>query len=139
MNAEELAHLVEDIVQTWPTGVRGRIWTQSLADLEHDAARGVYEHLRDHDEKPPTPARFHAIYHSITPEYGWQHSDDTIHVVPIHIGRQIAWQSYNEECMRAGRKPDPDWFKAVLASFARARARHPAAHVVDTSPTERQR
>jgi hypothetical protein len=54
------------------------------------------------------------------------------------VQRPLAWQAYNEECMRAGRRPNPHWFDKwmTVVGVERARARHPAAHGVDTSPTE---
>lgn len=68
MNAQQLAHLVEAMIATWPAGPRARIWTATLTDLDadYDIALGVYEHLRDHDEKAPTPGRFVAVYESVT-------------------------------------------------------------------------
>jgi hypothetical protein len=69
MNADQLAKLVADLVATWPTGVRGRIWTRELGALELDAtrARAVYQRLTDLDDRPPSVARFRAVYDSLAP------------------------------------------------------------------------
>lgn len=65
MNAEQCGHLVELIVQTWPHGPRGRIWTDALGDLEHTHALAVYRQLRNADETAPTIARFLRIYRDV--------------------------------------------------------------------------
>lgn len=88
MTPEQTAHLVERIVQTWPAGPRGRIWTEALSELEHVTALGVYEYLRDHDERPPSIARFLETYRSVTPDYGWQTPDDT--GPPVSLAEHLA-------------------------------------------------
>lgn len=98
MNAEQLAHLVEDIVQTWPTGVRGRIWTAQLAHLDHDVASGVYEHLATHDEKPPSVARFLAIAASTQPELGFDRPADTGE--PISLNEYLRRHPEDTELLR---------------------------------------
>ena len=107
MNSAELAHLVERIVQTWPTGPRGRIWTEALASLDHEVALGVYEHLRDHDEKAPSVARFLAIAASTQPQLGFDRPADT--------GEPISLDEYLR------RHPDD--------ALDQWRARHPSARV----------
>ena len=62
MTRDEAARLVNLITSTWPTGVRGHVWTDVLADLEHQLARDAYLHLRDTSEKPPPVAQFQAAY-----------------------------------------------------------------------------
>lgn len=65
MTPNEAAHLVERIVQTWPTGTRGRIWTETLEPLDAGRAGTAYVRLRGEAENPPSPARFLAVYRSL--------------------------------------------------------------------------
>ena len=100
MNSSDLAHLVEHIIATWPTGPRGFIWTEALADLEHPVALGIYEYLRDHDERPPSVSRFLAVYHSTTPDYGWQ--------PPVDSGPSIGLDEYFARVRVRVERGDPD-------------------------------
>lgn len=67
MNAADAAHLVERIVQTWPSGPRGRIWTEAFADLDAGTAGSAYVRMRnDHDsDRPPSIGQFMAMYRSL--------------------------------------------------------------------------
>jgi len=65
MTPTETAHLVERIVQTWPTGPRGRIWTEALEPLDAGRAGTAYARLRASEEHPPSIARFMAVYRSL--------------------------------------------------------------------------
>ena len=62
MTRDECARLVNLIVSTWPSGVKGHVWTDTLGDLEYDIARTAYLKLRDEAERPPPVARFVAVY-----------------------------------------------------------------------------
>jgi hypothetical protein len=128
MTPAQTAHLVEQIVGTWPTGVRGFVWTKRLADLDYTPALGVYEYLADHDERPPTIARFLALYWANTPDYGWQPPDDSGPIVPPHLGRQIAYQAYVNECHRLGRTPNHQHFLNVINATIK---RHPSSATIE--------
>lgn len=67
MNTQECASLVERIIQTWPTGPRGRIWTELLTDLEPGTAGTAYIRLRNEHqgEKPPSTGTFMRTYRSL--------------------------------------------------------------------------
>lgn len=68
MNQTETAHLVERIIQTWPTGPKGRIWTEVLNELpDTERANIAYIKLRAESEHAPTCARFLAMYHATAP------------------------------------------------------------------------
>lgn len=72
MNQAETAHLVERIVQTWPNGPKGRIWTEALSELPDPGRAGTaYVRLRNECEHPPTIARFLAVYRSLDTYTGW--------------------------------------------------------------------
>lgn len=76
MTPSETAHLVERIVQTWPTGPRGRIWTETLEDLDAGRAGTAYVRLRNECEQPPSPGRFMAVYRSLdTERHEWHRPD----------------------------------------------------------------
>lgn len=64
MTPDNVARIVNQIVSTWPAGVKGHVWTDVLASLEYDLARRAYIELREHEERPPTVARFLASYHA---------------------------------------------------------------------------
>jgi len=62
MNGNDTAMLVNLIVATWPTGPKGYIWTDVLAELDHGPALEAYRNLRDDSERAPSVARFKAEY-----------------------------------------------------------------------------
>lgn len=66
MTPAETAHLVDKIVQTWPTGPKGRIWTEVLGPLEARPADAAYRQLRDTETRPPTVGRFLEEYRHLT-------------------------------------------------------------------------
>jgi hypothetical protein len=117
MNAEDCAAIVNRITSTWPTGPRGFIWTEQLANLDHDPALRTYRQLARTDEHPPTIARFHAAYRAnTTPASGIPPSPDTGAVIPPHVGKRVAWQAYVAECRGAGREPNRGWFNECLGA-----------------------
>jgi hypothetical protein len=63
MHRDDCARLVNLVVSTWPSGVKGHVWTEALIGYDYDLARAAYVDLRDSDEKPPSVARFIAAYH----------------------------------------------------------------------------
>lgn len=63
MNHEEARGLAHLIIDTWPAFViKAHVWCEALAELDHAEAVETYEYLRDHDEKPPSVARFLALH-----------------------------------------------------------------------------
>jgi len=64
VNAAETARLVNLLISTWPAGVKGYVWTDTLGPLDHDPALAAYLELREHDERPPSVARYLAAYHA---------------------------------------------------------------------------
>lgn len=59
MTDAEIADVVNLLVSTWPGGPKGHIWTTLLRDRNPSpgVARAAYAHLRDEDQRPPSPAR----------------------------------------------------------------------------------
>lgn len=66
MNASSTAQLVNLMISTWPIGVRGHVWTETIHPLDFDHAHAAYIALRDTEERPPSVARFMAAYHAQT-------------------------------------------------------------------------
>jgi hypothetical protein len=66
MNPNDTARLVNLLISTWPAGVKGHIWTDTLGPLDLEHAHATYRGLRDHDERAPSVARFLAAYHQHT-------------------------------------------------------------------------
>jgi len=62
MNPNDCARLVNLLVSTWPSGVKGHVWTDTLGALDYDPARSAYVSLRDSEERPPSVARYLAAY-----------------------------------------------------------------------------
>lgn len=114
MTNEQAKRLAHRIIDTWPGHViKAHVWTEVLTDLDYNVALGVYEHLRDTDERPPPIARFRAIYRTVTPDYGWQEPADTGPIIDPAIGRQVARRAYIEDCLAHGRTPNLVWFDYV--------------------------
>jgi hypothetical protein len=117
MNAEDCAHLVNDIISTWPTGPRGHVWTEQLRSLDINPARRTYNQLARTDEHPPSVARFYATYRAIsTPTPNTPTTPDTGPVIPPHTGRRVAWQAYVAECRGQGREPNRTWFNDTIGA-----------------------
>ena len=62
MTRDECAGLVNLLVSTWPTGVRGHVWTDTLNELDHASALATYRALRDRCDRAPSIAQFLADY-----------------------------------------------------------------------------
>jgi len=105
MTPDERAHLVNDIISTWPAGARAHVWTTMLTDhdITQPVARGVYEHLRDHAERPPTPGQFLELCRATTPSYGWTRPDDT--GPPISLAEYLA--RHDDAALRRTRDRHP--------------------------------
>lgn len=58
VSPDDCARLVNRITATWPTGVRGVIWTDVLRDLDYTTAREAYVRLRDTHDRPPSVKAF---------------------------------------------------------------------------------
>ena len=118
MTNEEARRLALRIIDTWPGHViKAYVWTEALTDLDHTTALGVYEYLRDRDERAPNIARFLAIYNNVNPSYGWPVPANTGEVITPHTGRQIARLAYAEECARQGRAPNWGWVDKILGNI----------------------
>jgi hypothetical protein len=66
MTGEELARLVNRLTATWPSGVRGHIWTTELAHLDAGPAHRTCDQLARSDDRPPSVARFLDVYRATT-------------------------------------------------------------------------
>jgi hypothetical protein len=64
MIESDRARLVNLLTSTWPAGVKGYVWTDTLGPLDHALAHSAYVELRDHEDRPPSVARFVAAYHA---------------------------------------------------------------------------
>jgi len=62
MTRDDTATLVNLLVSTWPTGVRGHVWTDTLSELDHTPALATYRALRDRSDRAPSVAQFLADY-----------------------------------------------------------------------------
>jgi len=58
---DECARVVNLLISTWPTGVRGYVWTDALGSLRYDMALATYRTLRD-SERTCTVAHFQHAY-----------------------------------------------------------------------------
>ena len=91
MNASDTARIVNLIVSTWPSGVKGHVWTDTIGTLEQARAHDAYRELRDTEERPPSVARFLAKYHALSTDPGANRVHcalcDGTGTVPVHTDR----------------------------------------------------
>lgn len=64
MIEQDRARLTNLLISTWPAGVRGYVWNDTLGDLDQYHATEAYRTLRETEERPPSVARFMAVYHA---------------------------------------------------------------------------
>lgn len=120
---EQIAGIVTRIVDTWPKGPRGHIWTSYLTDLNatHATLLGVYEHLRntrDYDN-PPGPAAFSNTVRDIT-----RLDSPPRPPTPTDTGPTLSLDEYLEQLnYRATYGPDTQAATDELACWARWRKR----------------
>jgi hypothetical protein len=111
---DQLARIVNNIVQTWPSGPRARIWTAALRALDAADAFAVYAQLRDTLTRTALVGDFLALYNARRSR-AEPRPDPTLDLdaprVPGDVGWSIGDGSYRQ---RHGRgvgdavEPDPD-------------------------------
>lgn len=64
------------IAQTWPNGPSQAVWSDSLDELDYPQASKAYDKLRRDEERPPSVARFLAMYRTFDTPIDWKQPYD---------------------------------------------------------------